>query len=227
MSPLAPDHLVVFGRPGSGKSSLAERLAADHGYSLVRTGEMLRAAVRRGDALGRRVEGDLASGRLVDDSVIAELLAANLQPPAEHKLLFDGFPRTIDQVPALESLAQRLGFRIDCYLEIALSREAAEARMTGRRVCTTCGATYHIRSQPPKSPEICDRDGTKLEGRKDDRPEIVALRQEVYDRQTSPILAHYREHAPDRFRVIDGDQSFQAVYDAIVATLGLGPVSGR
>lgn len=227
MSSLAPDHLVVFGRPGSGKSSLAERLAADHGYVLVRTGEMLREAVRRGDALGKRVEADLARGLLVADSVIADLLLAHLGAPDEHKLLFDGFPRTIEQVPILDRLERRLKFRIGCYLEIALDRSVAESRMTGRRVCPTCGATYHIRSQPPKTEEVCDRDGTKLERRKDDRPDVVALRQEVYQRQTDPILGYYRTHTPGRVRVVNGDQPFEAVYAEILQVLSGGPLTGR
>ena len=216
-----PAHIVSFGRPGSGKSSLAERLGAAHGYVLVRTGELLRAAVRRGDPVGQRAEAILAGGNLVPDAMIVEILEQALQAPGTKRLLFDGFPRTMGQVPLLEQFERQLDFRVECYLEIALSRAEAVARMTGRRVCPACGATYHVLAKPPKVPETCDRDGTRLEGRKDDAPEIVEQRQQVYDEHTGPILAHYRAVAPDRSVRVNGEQPLEAVYAETCRALGL------
>ena len=220
--PIPPAHVVIFGRPGSGKSSLAERLGAEFGYTLIRTGEMLRDAVRKHDYLGTRVEAHLAKGDLVPDSLIFELLEQNLKSPGAARLLFDGFPRTMGQVPLLEQFEERLDFAIDCYLDIAVSHADAVARMTGRRVCPKCGATYHLIARPPKLAETCDLDGTPLESRPDDKPEVVEFRQKVYDDHATPILDHYRAKYPDLCRQVNGSQPLDAVYAETRHALGVG-----
>jgi len=220
-APAPPKHLVIFGRPGSGKSSLAEQLGHDFGYQLVRTGEMLREAIRRGDLLGQRVENHLLRGDLVPDRLIFELLEHNLHSPDSARLLFDGFPRTLGQVELLEGFERKLGFAIDCYLDIELSRTEAIIRMTGRRVCPVCGATYHVVARPPKRPETCDVEGARLERRKDDTMEVVEFRQKLYDEQTEPILAYYRETCPGLCRTVNGAGTVEQVYAETLRVLGL------
>lgn len=218
---LAVDHVVMFGRPGSGKSSLAERLSVDFGFRLVRTGELLREAVRRQDSIGIQVESQLKAGQLVADVLIADLLESTLFNMGNDRFIFDGFPRTVGQVPLLERLSLKCRFTIDVYVDIHITRKAAVERMTGRRVCPTCSATYHLQNRPPKTPEICDNDGTRLISRSDDTLEVVAVRQEIYDSHSDPLLDHYRRIDPKQFHEVDGAGSFDQVYQRLCIALGL------
>jgi adenylate kinase len=187
----------------------------------MRTGELLREAVRRRDLIGVRVEGYLKAGALVPDDVVADLVAQTLAVLGDGRLLFDGFPRTLGQVEILETWGRERGFRVDCFLDVAIGREAAIARMGGRRVCPVCGATYHMVSHPPRHDETCDLDGARLERRKDDAPEIIEARQRVFEESTLPVVEYYRTHAPERYRRVDGERPFEAVYAETHRALGL------
>lgn len=204
--------VVVFGRPGCGKSSLADRIAAEANYRIIRTGEMLREAVRKGEPLGLRVASILAAGELVPDPLIYEAIEDARFDPDRERLLFDGFPRTLGQTRDLDRLEDRFGFQVGAFLEIAVSAEEAMSRMTGRRVCSKCGKTYHVRNSPPQVDDTCDLDGAPLTRRTDDTPEVVANRQRVYAQLTEPVVAFYRATYPSRFLAVNGEQPFESVY---------------
>jgi adenylate kinase len=213
--------VVVFGRPGSGKSSLTERLASDFGFALFSTGELLREAVRKGGPLGKEVGELLRRGELAPDDLVLEVLVEALAAAGPRNRLFDGFPRTTGQIPLLAECERRFGFEIDVYLEIAVSREEAVARMTGRRVCPLCGATYHLRTKPPHTPGVCDLDDTALEQRPDDTKEVIERRQQIFEEQTGPVIEYYRRHAPAKFRSVNGEQPLDDVYRDACVALGL------
>ena len=213
--------MVVFGRPGSGKSSLTERLAADFDFALVRSGELLRDASRRGDAVGIQVEGLLRKGELAPDDLVLEVLNVRLEGTSQSRLLFDGFPRTPGQVPLLARCERRFGFEIDSYLLIDVGRDEAVARMTGRRVCPKCGATYHLKSMPPVTLGVCDIDGSLLEQRRDDSGEVIDRRQQIFEDQSGPVLRYYRDRYPDRFQTVEGEQPLDALYRDTCRALGL------
>ena len=182
-------NLVFLGPPGAGKGTQAKKLAKDLGLVHISTGDILREAVKNGTPLGRKAKEFMDRGELVPDDLIIALIEEVM--PSEGGVIFDGFPRTTAQAKALDEMLSRKGMKLDAVILFDVPDEVVVERLSGRRVCPGCGAVYHIKFNPPKEDEICDRCGTKLVQREDDREEVVRNRLEVYRKQTAPLVEYY------------------------------------
>ncbi len=182
-------NLVFLGPPGAGKGTQAKRLAKDLGLVHISTGDILRDAVKNQTPLGKKAKEFMDRGELVPDDLIIALIE-EVMPP-EGGVIFDGFPRTIAQAEALDEMLDRKGLKLDAVILFDVPDEVVVERLSGRRVCPSCGAVYHIKFNPPKEDEVCDRCGTKLVQREDDREEVVRNRLEVYRKQTAPLIEYY------------------------------------
>jgi adenylate kinase len=185
-------NLILFGPPGSGKGTQAERLREKRGLRHISTGDLLREAIAHGSELGRQVKDILASGALVPDETILALMRAEIDAVGDKGWLLDGFPRTVGQAKGLDEQLEELGQKIGAIVVLNARREAIIERLSGRRTCTKCKTVFHVKINRPQVDGICDRCGGTLIQRDDDRPETIARRLDVYEAQTQPILAHYR-----------------------------------
>lgn len=184
--------LLIFGPPGAGKGTVAQRITGALGLPHISTGDMLRAAVAAGSELGNRVKSILDSGGLVSDDLMIDLIRDRLsRDDARGGWLLDGFPRTMPQATALDGLLGELGGGLDCVVMVTVPDETIVERLSGRRVCVNCGATYHVAHTPPKAEGVCDRCGAQVVQREDDRPETVRRRLGTYASQTAPLVAFY------------------------------------
>jgi adenylate kinase len=185
-------NIVLFGPPGSGKGTQAARLKERFSLRHVSTGDLLREAVAAKTELGKKVEGTLASGELVADEIVLELIkeaaTATRTDAASEGWMLDGFPRTMGQAEGLTALLAADGDRIDAVVVLEVDRDAVIERLSARRTCPDCRAVYSLLASPPASEGICDKCGGALVHRADDRPETIANRLDVYERQTRPIL---------------------------------------
>jgi adenylate kinase len=188
-------NLVLFGAPGSGKGTQAERLRDRFSLKHISTGDLLRDAVARGTELGKKVEGIMAAGELVSDEIVLELIREAVSGvKADSNLngwMLDGYPRTVGQAQALDGLLEGAGEGIDGVIVLEVDRDAIIGRLSARRSCPECKAVYNVINMPPAKEGVCDSCGTALVHRKDDQPETIANRLDVYQDQTMPILAHY------------------------------------
>ena len=186
--------MVFLGPPGAGKGTQARDLAQEWGVPHIATGDMLREAVAAGTPLGQDAKRYMDQGALVPDDVIVGLIAERLgKPDAKRGFLLDGFPRTLPQAEALRALLDSLGQPLDRVIFFDVSEAELLRRLTGRRVCRNCGATYHVVSAPSARPGVCDRCGGELYQRADDSEATVRNRLRVYATQTEPLLAYYRD----------------------------------
>ena len=208
--------LILLGAPGAGKGTQAEILSRKLGIPTISTGNILRAAMKNGTPVGRKAKEYVESGKLVPDDVIIGIVEERLaEPDCKNGYILDGMPRTIPQAQALE---QR-GIGIDWAVSIEISDETIIQRMAGRRTCKNCGATYHIVNIPPKAEGVCDICGGELTVRKDDAPETVRARLEVYHRETEPLKAFYADRGI--LKSVDNQPSVKDTTKAIETALGL------
>ena len=197
--------LVLLGAPGAGKGTQAEILSKQLSIPTISTGNILRAAMKNGTPVGLKAKSYIEAGALVPDEVIIGIIEERLaQPDCANGYILDGVPRTIPQAEAMD----RMGVGVDCALSIEISDETIIERMSGRRTCPGCGASYHVVSNPPKTEGVCDSCGEKLTIRKDDAPETVKARLVTYHNETEPLKEYYA--ASGRLKTVDNKPSIEA-----------------
>ena len=208
-------NLILLGAPGAGKGTQAEIICAKLNIPAISTGNILRAAVKDGTEMGRKAKSFMDAGALVPDEVIIGILKDRLsEADCANGFILDGVPRTIAQAEAIE----KMGIRIDKVLELQVEDSVIVERMSGRRVCEHCGASYHLVAVPPKVPGVCDSCGGKLIQRHDDEPETVKHRLEVYHKETEPLKDFYAERG--LLRSVENQPSVEATTKAILNALG-------
>ena len=208
-------NLVLLGAPGAGKGTLASYLIEKMGIPSISTGNILREAIKNNTPLGQQAKDFMDAGQLVPDNLVIDLLKERIaKRDCKSGFILDGFPRTIPQAEALDQVA-----KIDCALLVDVPYEVIEKRMTGRRVCLRCGATYHVEANPPRVEGICDICGDKLVVRSDDEPEVVKRRHETSRAQTEPLIGYYE--AQGKLKTIDGTQGIVETEKLAVQALGL------
>ncbi|MBO0702269.1 MAG: adenylate kinase [Candidatus Dormibacteraeota bacterium] len=210
---------MLYGAPGSGKGTQADKLCERFSIPHIATGDILRAEVRSGSELGRRAKAIMDSGALVPDEVVIDIVRARLQQPdCAAGFILDGFPRTLIQAEGLDRVLEDLGRSIDRIIYLRVGQEELVARLADRWICPTCGRTYSLRENPPAEGMTCSDDGTKLIQRDDDKPEAVRKRIQVYEEETLPVLDHYRPTG--LVREVDGVGDVPDVTDRILHALG-------
>ena len=207
--------LILLGAPGAGKGTQAERLCKELNIPTISTGNILRAAIRSGTPTGVKAKHFMDAGQLVPDEVIIGIITERLaEDDCKNGYILDGVPRTIAQAEALE----KAGIVFDDVVSIEISDEVIMERMSGRRVCEHCGASYHLVAVPPKQEGICDKCGGKLVQRKDDAPETVKARLEVYHKETEPLKAFYAQRG--LLKSVENQATVEETSQAILHALG-------
>ncbi len=212
--------VVFLGPPGAGKGTQARRLSQLLGVPHISTGEMLRAAITQGTALGQTVRQYVEAGKLVPDVLMQELVRQRLsEPDAANGFVLDGYPRNVQQAQTLDEILGELGTRLDRAVLLDLDPDLLVERLSGRLVCPVCGANYHRRFNPPKHDSVCDRDGATLVQRADDRPGTVRARLEEYTKQMAPVTDYYRQRG--LLAVVDASGTIDQVWRGLLRVLGL------
>lgn len=209
----------MLGAPGAGKGTQAKMIADKYGVPHVSTGDIFRANIKEGTKLGKEAKTYMDKGLLVPDELTVKILLDRVaKDDCKNGYVLDGFPRTIPQAEVLDKALAELGDAIDYAIDVDVPDENIVNRMSGRRACLACGATYHMEHIPPKQEGICDRCGKELVLRDDDKPETVKKRLGVYHEQTQPLIDFYTEKGI--LKTVDGTVDMKDVFAAITAILG-------
>lgn len=211
--------VIMLGAPGAGKGTQAKQIADKYSIPHISTGDIFRANIKNGTELGKKAKTFMDQGLLVPDELVVELVADRIQQDdCKNGFVLDGFPRTIPQAEALDAALAKINEKMDYAIDVDVPDENIITRMSGRRACLNCGATYHIVSIPTKVEGICDRCGSLVVLRDDDKPETVKKRLEVYHEQTQPLIDYYKKK--DILKTVNGVQPMEDVFKAIVEILG-------
>lgn len=211
--------IIMLGAPGAGKGTQAKMIADQYQVPHISTGDIFRANIKNGTELGMEAKKYMDQGQLVPDELTVKILLDRVaQPDCGNGYVLDGFPRTIPQAEVLDRALTEIGDKIDYAIDVDVPDENIVGRMSGRRACVGCGATYHIVHAPTKEEGICDRCGESLILRDDDKPETVLNRLNVYHEQTQPLIEYYSNK--NILKSVDGTLPMNEVFQAIVAILG-------
>ncbi len=206
--------IILLGAPGAGKGTQAEIISDKYNIPTISTGNIIRAALKNGTEMGLRAKAYIDSGRLVPDDVVIGIIEERLaQPDCQNGFILDGFPRTIPQAEALDNM----GFAVDAALSIEVPDGEIVKRMSGRRVCEKCGASYHTSFKKPQADGICDACGGKLVIRKDDEPDTVIDRLNIYHKQTEPLKTYYQ--AQNKLLTVDGRKGVDETKELVLGIL--------
>lgn len=211
--------IIMLGAPGAGKGTQAKKIAGKYGIPHISTGDIFRANIKGGTELGMKAKTFMDQGMLVPDEITIGMLMDRIkEADCENGYVLDGFPRTIPQAESLTEALAAMGEAIDYAVNVDVPDEEIIGRMSGRRACLSCGATYHVVFNAPKQEGICDVCGQNLVLRDDDKPETVKKRLDVYHDQTQPLIDYYQKAGA--LREVDGTQPLDAVFADIVKILG-------
>ena len=211
-------HILLMGPPGAGKGTQAANLVKKFSIPHISTGDMFRAAIKEGTELGKKAKACIDAGNLVPDEITIGIVKERLsQEDCKKGFILDGFPRTVDQADALKGILTELGLSLKSVLNITVPSADLVERAVGRRICRSCGATYHVKFSPSKQEGVCDACGGELYQRADDTEETMKNRLSVYKAQTKPLIDYYQ--AAGLYVEIDGRQAIDKVFDDVVAAL--------
>ena len=211
-------NILFMGPPGAGKGTQAERIITEFGIPHISTGDAFRAAMREGTPIGLKAKEYIDQGLLVPDDVTVGVVRERLaQSDCEAGFLLDGFPRTLAQAEALDDMLTAMGRKLDHVINLSVDRDLLLARLTGRRICKSCGATYHVIFNPPQQEGVCDKCQGELYQRSDDSEEKVGTRLDEYINKTAPLLDYYE--AKGLLRQVDGEKEIDTVTSEVVSLL--------